>query len=373
MNKSDVIIVGGGVIGSAAAYYLAKRGVRALVLEKDEMANGGSSRNGGGVRQSARDDRELPLAMHAVRNLWPNLSEELGINIEYHQPGNLRLGKTEQHARILEQIVSQGHKHGLDIKIIRGDEIRKICPYVSEEVNVASFCPGDGHANPMRTSLGLYKRSRELGVEFTTGVTATSILIRKGKVAGVVTSAGIYQSDQVIIAAGIDSRSIAGSVGIDIPMQRILLEALVTDAQPPMFPQMFGTAASDFYGHQTDHGSFVFGGMTGLEPYGSYETTPVTRAITAPSICRAILKYFPVLGRANIIRTWAGFVDKTSDGVPVISAVDGVPGLVLAYGFSAHGFGISPAVGQLISEMVIDGKPSVSLEAFRYDRFKPRT
>ena len=104
-NCAEVIIIGGGVIGCATAYYLAKAGTSVIVLEgSDHIGNGGSSRNGGGVRQSGRDPRELPLAMYGIRNLWPHLSEELETDCEYHQDGNLRLGKTEKHREILEPV-----------------------------------------------------------------------------------------------------------------------------------------------------------------------------------------------------------------------------------------------------------------------------
>lgn len=95
-READVIIIGGGIMGCATAYRLAKQGVDVLVLEKKEIGNGGSCRNAGGVRQSARDPKELPLAMYAVANIWPHLSEELGVDVEYHQGGNLRLGLTEK-------------------------------------------------------------------------------------------------------------------------------------------------------------------------------------------------------------------------------------------------------------------------------------
>jgi sarcosine oxidase subunit beta len=372
MSKPDVIIVGGGVISCAIAYYLAKAKVKVMVLEKEEIGDGGSSRNGGGVRQSARDPREIPIAMYAINNLWPTLSEELGVDIEYHKKGNLRLGKTEEHLRVLQHNVNLGLKAGLELKMVSSAEIHELNPYVSEEVIGASYCPTDGHANPMKTTLAFYKRARELGTQFITGETVKSVILKKGKVAGVKTKENTYEAPLVILAAGMDSRVIANSVGIDIPMQKILLEALITEAQPIMFPQMLGTAAADFYGHQTDHGSFVFGGSTSLENYVSDVEGRETKSITAPYICRAILGYFPCLSKVNIIRTWAGFIDESADHVPVLSKVDEVPGLVLTCGFSGHGFGISPAIGLLISELIIKDKPSLSLEAFKYDRFKPK-
>lgn len=372
MNNPDAIIAGGGVIGCAIAYYLARQNVNVQVLEEKEIGTGGSSRNGGGVRQSARDPREMPLAMHAIRNLWPGLSEELGVDVEYHKEGNLRFGKTEEHAKKLEGIVKQGLSLGLDLKLVSHEDALEICPYVSKEVTVASYCPTDGHANPMKTTLAFYKKARALGARFTTGEKIQSIQLSKGRVSGIKTSNNAYCAPLVIIAAGYASRAIVNTVGIDIPMQKVLLEALITEAQPPMFSQMIGTAAADFYGHQTDHGSFVFGGSTGLESFTSEEPNPITRSITAPYICRAILGYFPCLSQVNIIRTWSGFSDETADHVPVLSAVDEVPGLTLACGFSGHGFGISPAVGQLISQLVVQGQPSISLEAFRYDRFKAK-
>ena len=136
MSKTaDVIIIGSGVIGCATAYYLAKKGTSVIVLDKDEnIGNGGSARNGGGVRQSGRDPRELPLAMYAVNNLWPTLSEELGVNVEYHKEGNLRLGKTKHHLEILQGLTDRATACGLDVRMIDGAEVRAINPYLSDEV-----------------------------------------------------------------------------------------------------------------------------------------------------------------------------------------------------------------------------------------------
>ena len=369
-KTADVIVIGSGVIGCAAAYYMAKKGMSVLVLDQDEsVGNGGSSRNGGGVRQSGRDPRELPLAIYGVENVWPTLSDELGVDVEYHKEGNLRLGKTETHKQILTGLTEKAVACGLNVRMIDAEEVRKINPYLSEEVTCASWCPTDGHANPLTTTLGFYKNARALGVVFHMGEKVVKLEKVHGKLRRVCTKTTVYEADQVLVAAGYASRVLTQTVGIDVPMREELIEALVTEAEPKMFPQMLGTADADFYGHQTNHGSFVFGGATGMESTVLDNGTNRTSSLTAPCICRGIMKYVPKLADAKIVRTWAGYEDLSIDGIPVISKVEEVPGLLLACGFTGHGFGISPVVGQLLAQLAAGETPMLSLQEFRYDRF----
>ena len=369
-KTADVIVIGSGVIGCAAAYYMAKKGMSVLVLDQDEsVGNGGSSRNGGGVRQSGRDPRELPLAIYGVENVWPTLSDELGVDVEYHKEGNLRLGKTETHKQILTGLTEKAVACGLNVRMIDAEEVRKINPYLSEEVTCASWCPTDGHANPLTTTLGFYKNARVLGVVFHMGEKVVKLEKVHGKLRRVCTKTTVYEANQVLVAAGYASRFLTQTVGIDVPMREELIEALVTEAEPKMFPQMLGTADADFYGHQTNHGSFVFGGATGMESTVLDNGTNRTSSLTAPCICRGIMKYVPKLADAKIVRTWAGYEDLSIDGIPVISKVEEVPGLLLACGFTGHGFGISPVVGQLLAQLAAGETPMLSLQEFRYDRF----
>lgn len=370
-NNADVIIVGGGIIGCATAYNLAKEGSSVIVLESDaSIGNGGSSRNGGGVRQSGRDPRELPLAMYAVENIWPTLSQELGVDVEYHKEGNLRLGKTEHHKEILQGLTDRAVALGLGVRMIDGKEVREINPYLSDEVSCASWCPTDGHANPLTATLGFYSAARRMGVQFYTGQEVVEIRKIKGQARKVVTTKDVFEGSRIIVAAGYASRKLLGTVGIDIPMSNDLIEALVTEAEPQMFPQMLGTADADFYGHQTNHGSFVFGGASGYETVNKDNGHNMTSSITAPAICRGIMKYVPKLADAKIVRTWAGYEDVSIDGVPVLGKIDEVPGLIVACAFTGHGFGISPIVGKLLSETALDKKTTLDISAFRYDRFK---
>lgn len=372
-RTADVVVVGAGIIGCATAYYLAKKGTSVIVLEaQDTIGNGGSTRNGGGVRQSGRDPRELPLAMYAVKNLWPTLSEELGSDVEYCQGGNLRLGKTERHLEILRGLRDKAVAQGLDMRMISGDEVREINPYLSDEVIGASWCPTDGHANPLKATYAYYIAARRLGVRFYSGMPVKELRKVKGAVRQIICPEATFEADRVIVAAGYASRAILASVGIDIPMSNVLIEALVTEMEPQMFPQMLGTADADFYGHQTKHGSFVFGGDSGFETVNKDNGHDATSSITAPAICRGILRYIPKLADAKIVRTWGGYEDVSIDGVPVLGAVDEVPGLICACAFTGHGFGIAPVVGTLLAECARDETPTLDLSAFRYDRFRAR-
>ncbi|MGI6217230.1 MAG: NAD(P)/FAD-dependent oxidoreductase [Coriobacteriales bacterium] len=373
-RTASLIIIGGGVVACATAYNLAKRGMNdIIVLEKKEIGNGGSCRNAGGVRQSARDVRELPLAMYAVSNIWPTLGEELDVDVEYVRRGNIRMGKTEAHLKKLQTLTDNSRAVGLDVEMISGDQAREICPYMSEEVIGASWCPTDGHANPLHTTLGFYRKALEMGVTFVTGVEVKGIRKYRGRARFVDTDDGVYEGEQILLCAGWNSREIADSVGIELPIIREFSECLVTEMEPDMFPVMLGCADSDFYGGQTKHGSFVMGGNSGIEPYTSEKERFETNSLTAPSLCRGIIRYFPSLKEIKVIRTWAGWYDVCADHVPVIDTIDEVPGLVIAAGFCGHGFGISPAVGLAVSELVMDGKSTtIDISGLAYDRFRAK-
>ena len=372
-QTAEVIIIGSGVIGNAAAYYLACKGRKVIVLEgSDNIGNGGSSRNGGGVRQSGRDPRELEMVMWGIQNLWPHLHEELDADVEYVQKGNLRLGKTAAHMQILQKLTDSAVKCGLDVRMIDAQEVRRINPYLSEEVIGASWCPTDGHANPMKTTLAYYRKARTLGVRFITGEKVVRLEKIHGKLRKVITEKNVYKAEKVLVAAGYESREIIRTVGIDVPMIKQKMQCLVTEAEPRMFEQMLGTAEADFYGHQSSHGSFVFGGSSGQEGYESDKDRLIASSISVPCICRGILKYFPGLAETKIVRAWTGWIDPCVDGIPVMSNVEEAEGLYLSTGFSGHGFGIAPAAGYHLSQMICEEEPVVDMRAFRYDRFKAK-
>ena len=369
-TNADVIIIGGGIIGCSTAYYLAKKGKTVIVLEKgNKIGYGGSGRNGGGVRQSGRDKRELPLAMYGVQNLWPYLSEELGTDVEYYQRGNLRLGKTDEHLKILDGLTDVAVSLGLDVKMISSEEVREICPHLSNEVIGASWCQSDGHANPLLTTLAFYNKANDSGVRFLFEQSVLAIKKVAGRAKKVVTTSGEFEAEKIILAAGYESQAISKTVGVEVPMKKLALDTLITDAQPPMFYQMLGTAMADFYGHQTTHGSFIFGAGTPLDSGTIKSVVDHPPASATASTCKGILSYIPALKHAKVVRSWIGCIDWCEDKVPVIDHVEEVPGLILAFGFSGHGFGIAPSVGTVLSEMACDDPLSIDISELNYGRF----
>jgi sarcosine oxidase subunit beta len=172
----------------------------------------------------------------------------------------------------------------------------------------------------------------------------------------------------VVDAAGIGGRQIANLVGLDYPMKPVFSEALITEPYPPLFPQMIGHARGLFYGRQTVHGSFFWGGFVGTENFIYQEGKPLFNFI-GPSISRQVLDYFPILRDLQVIRTWSGLIDQMSDGIPVLGYTSEVPGFVFCTGFSGHGFGLAPAIGRLMAELIMDCRVTLPINDFCYSRF----
>lgn len=370
-RTSDVIVIGGGVVGCSAAYYLSKAGLKVTVLERGEIAIGASGRNGTGARQSGRDPRELPLAMFGVRNIWPTLGEELGEDIEYVQNGNIRMGKTERDLKLLEEFYYTNRDLGLGISLLTDHkDIKELVPMVADDVQFATWCPTDGHANPMRTTLSLYKKARELGAQFIINIKVLKLEKVAGKIRRVYTDDGVFEADRVILCAGFGSRKILRTVGLDIPMLPQFTEAFITEPLPHITEKYLCAAGVSFYAQQQLNGTFLVGGDINYELYDCVYPKEVTFSYYAPQVARQFLEYMPTLAGAKIIRTWSGLLDMSCDDVATISPVEEVPGLYIGCGFSGHGFGIGPAAGYVLAQMAMDEEPAADVSALRYDRFR---
>lgn len=370
-NISDVLIIGSGIVGSSAAYYMAKAGLNVTVLEKDMIGHGASSRNGAGVRLSGRVQSEFNLAAIAIREIWPTLSEELETDTEYNKSGSLNLYLREEQKEKVKTKMEKCIAQGQEAKLLDGDEVRKMCPHLSGLIAGATYYPEDGHANPMKTVLGYYKMARRLGVRFITGEEVVSLKKIRGVIRQVITASGnVYEAEKVVVAAGFESREIMRTVGIHLPYLKRVDEVLVTEAVPRMFDYRLSTIDGNFYGNQTKHGSFIFGGNTNIERYEETDPgQPMNTTRQPADKARMVGMLIPALSGVNVVRHWAGYLDSSADRRPVLQEIPEIPGLISASGFSGHGFAIGPAVGQLLKEMVMGEPLCAPIDEFKYDRW----
>lgn len=366
-EKADAVIIGGGVMGCAIAYNLAKEGLKPVVIEKSDIGGEASGSNGGGVRQSARNLKEMPLAMESIQ-IYGQLHEELDMDVEYVRAGNLRLCTSEEELETMRQSVENQKAVGLELMMLDRKQVLEINPYIGEKVLGASFCPTDGHVNPFLVTYGFFKKAKDLGARFFTHEEVKDVRLQKSKVTGVVTDKQILETDLVVDAAGVAGRKVANMAGLDLPMRPVFSEALITEPYPPLFQQMVGHAKGLFYGRQTGHGSFFWGGFVGTEQFIHREGKPLFHFI-GPAISEMVIDYFPILKNLNVIRMWSGLIAQMSDAVPVLGFAEEVPGFVFATGFSGHGFGLAPVIGRLICELIMDCQPSIPINDFCYGRF----
>jgi sarcosine oxidase subunit beta len=366
-EKADVVIIGGGVMGCAIAYNLAREGLKPVVIEKSDIGGEASGANGGGVRQSARNLKEMPLAIESIR-IYGQLHEELGMDLEYVREGNLRLCTSEEELDTMRNSVENQKTANLELEMLDRKQVLNINPHIGEKVLGASFCPTDGHVNPFLVTYAYFQKAKSLGARFFTHEKVKDIRLQKNKVSAVITDKQTFETDLVVNAAGVAGRNVANMVGLDLPMRPVFSEAMITEPYPPLFKQMIGHAKGLFYGRQTVHGSFFWGGFVGTEQFIHRGGKPLFHFI-GPAISDMVIDFFPVIKDVNVIRTWSGLIAAMSDGLPVLGYTEEVPGFVFATGFSGHGFGLAPVIGRLMSELIMDCQTSIPISDFCFGRF----
>lgn len=372
MDRVDVVVIGGGISGAAAAYELAGSGAGVALIERGSIASMASGWTLGGVRQSGRHPAELPLAMAAVRR-WQQLSAELGADVEYRQNGNLRLARTPQEAPLIRAIVEEQRALGLGIEFLPNNAaVREVAPALADSIEAAAYCPTDGHANPIATVEAFANAAKRRGVRIRSMERVLHIDTRSGAVEGVETTTGRVAADRVVVAAGVFSDRLLSPLGLELPLEVSLTAVVQTVPAPPLVQQVLGVAHADFAGRQEVGGRFRFTGGRGPWAWPAAELGP-------DSVMPPIAEIRDVLGRAMAIvpalaeipiaRVWAGLLDNTPDALPVIESTPEIDGLVIAAGFSGHGFCLGPVTGQIACELVTRGQTSLPIQPFRRARF----
>jgi sarcosine oxidase subunit beta len=365
----DIIVIGGGISGTATAYELSKRGHRVTLLERDAIASMASGWTLAGVRQSGRHVAELPLASAAVRR-WETLEEELGANVEYRQDGNLRLARTEDEVPVISQVVEDGRKIGLPIEYVEAAALREVAPALSPDVAGASLCETDGHANNHLAVKAFADAAARRGATIRTGVHVESLLVDGDRIAGVKTCDGNLGADVVVVAAGIYTPTLLLPLGLDLPLRIVLCPVVQTEVAEPMLGPVLGVADGGFAGRQEASGRFR---MTG--PSDDWVADQHTVDNTGPTLWQVqqvierAVEVLPGVGSLRMARAWGGLIDRTPDVIPVLDRVPEYEGLVVGAGFSGHGFGIGPVTGEILADLATEGSTRFDISAFQLSRF----
>ena len=419
-DHADVVIIGGGVIGISTARALAEKGLSVAVCEKGTIAGEQSSRNWGWCRATHRDLRELELSLESLK-LWRRIDAELGIDTGYRECGILYAADDPNaladHEAWLARAVALVGRDALDSRIVSADETGTLMSGTARRFAGGIYTPSDGRAEPQRAVPAMAAALRKRGVKVLTPCAVRGIETSGGAISGVVTEYGRIGCASVVVAGGAWTRYFAGSIGVDVPQLMVRSSVMRTSPledgpEVSACNQEMGyrkrldggyTIANAFHSYhditpdsfrlfarflpalKSQLGSIKLGlnarffeelrrpRRWPLDRPTVFETQRTLDPAPVESFNKAALtefrKLFPALAGLRIEQAWAGYIDVTPDAVPVISGVDERPGLFIATGFSGHGFGIGPAAGKLMADLVANDAPLVDPRAFRLSRF----
>lgn len=415
-TRVDVAVIGGGIVGTAAAYFLAGRGLSVALLEKGRIGGEQSGRNWGWCRQQNRDIRELPLMVASLR-LWEEVGRDCGSDLGFRRCGLIYVTRDQKELATWESWIARAQAFQVGSRVISGAEARTMTPGNEQDWIGGVHSPRDGRAEPWIAAPALAAAARARGARLLQNCAVRGLDIKAGHVGGVVTEKGRIAADAVLCAAGAWASMFCRRHDLDLPQAgvrstifrtapaaEVTPGGLVTpdftltrcpdggyiiaaqdrgrlDITPqglrysrqfwPMFRSRrkslrLGIGRSFVAGPEALAGNWSLDAPTPFERHREFAPPPDT-SIVAPALARVTATYGALAGlRAS--RVWGGWIDSTPDALPVISVVDRLPGLFLATGFSGHGFGTGPAAGRLAADLVTGDPPLVDPSPFRYAR-----
>ena len=414
--RADVVIIGGGIIGTSAALFLAQRGVAVALVEKGHIAGEQSSRNWGWCRKMVRDPREIPLIIESLR-LWQGMNAAVEAETGFRTCGIMYLSETPEELARLETWLDYAREYQLDTRIIGGAEVARLLPGAQKPWAGALYTASDGKAEPQLAAPAIAAAARRHGAAIMQRCAARGIETQGGRVAAVVTESGRIACGAAVLAGGAWSRLFCGNLGIDLPQLKVLGSVMRTERLDGG-PEISASGGLFGYRKRMDGGYTVatLGVRTidlvpdsfrllpqylpaarlhwqklrfragrrfveewrrkrrwALDEASPFEAVRVLDPAADPYVLEraraSIGAAFSAFREVAIAESWGGMIDVMPDAIPVISAVDSLPGFFIATGFSGHGFGIGPGAGRLVADMATGATPIVDPSPFRLSRF----
>jgi sarcosine oxidase, subunit beta len=365
-ESADVVVVGGGVIGTSAAFHLAEAGVDVCLLERDELAGGSTSRAAGGFRAQFSDPLNVALGLRSIE-AFMRFAERPGSEIDLHQVGYLFLLDREEDVAAFREGVALQNELGVPSRFVELEQVRELCPIAGlEDVLAATYCPLDGYASPEAVVQGYAAGTRAHRGTVQTGCGVTGIRLAASEIEAVETTLGAIATRTVVCAAGAWSPEIAAHVGVELPVQPYLREVGFTgpsDGLPPTIP-LTVDFTSGLYFHREGPG-LLFGMADRDQP-------PGFDASADPAWLEKVIEVaerrLPSLLDMGIAGGWKGYYEVTPDHNALVGEAN-VSRFLYATGFSGHGFLQGPATGEIVRDLVLRQEPFVDLSPLSVERF----
>jgi len=366
-DSASVVVIGGGVMGASTAFHLAEAGVDVVLLERDSLAGGSTSKAAGGVRANFSDELNIALGLRSL-TAFENFSVRPGQEIDLIQDGYLFVLTTPDDVALFEKSVALQNSLGVNSRMLTPEQAQEISPLLSiSGVLAAAYSPRDGHCTPESVVLGYATGARGHGAQIFTQTTVTGITLDGNQIAGVQTSEGFIKTNCVINCAGAWSPQIGQMVGLEIPVVPYRRELLVTESianLPSRFPMTIDYSTS-FYFHREGEGLLTGFSDQSIAPgFSLARDADFSEKLGELAAVRA-----PAVLDAEVRTGWAGLYEVTPDHNALLGEWNEVSRFLYATGFSGHGFLQGPAVGEILRDLYLGAEPFVDISPLNIERF----